>query len=159
MKVRYNHFVSDFLHLNKKFSCLKIAIELAFQNRESIFNVLKSPLFLIIKLTSHFLRNEPPIISLFQERIGMMKSDWWSSGISRWKSSVVTPGPWNNNPTSGLWYCGRSYWACWLSWTRLFEATNLLTGINRDRSFEGMFSNLASSGGIIVAALPASETG
>ena len=55
MNVTNNHFGGDFLHLNKKSSRFKIATELPFQDRESVFNELTSPIFFIIELTSHFL--------------------------------------------------------------------------------------------------------
>ena len=55
MNVTDDHFASYFFHLNPEFSCLKITTELSFQDRESVFNELTSPIFFIIALSSHFL--------------------------------------------------------------------------------------------------------
>jgi hypothetical protein len=55
VNVTDNHFSSDFLFLDKKYSCFQVSTELSFQNGEYVFNELTSAIFLIIELLSHFL--------------------------------------------------------------------------------------------------------
>ena len=55
MNVTDNHFPGDFFHLDEKFSCFEITIELSFQDGEFVFNELSSWVYDIIELASHFL--------------------------------------------------------------------------------------------------------
>ena len=55
MNVTDNHFVGDFFHLNQESSCIKIPVELSFQDREFVFHDLSSWINNGIELTSHFL--------------------------------------------------------------------------------------------------------
>jgi len=55
VKVTNDHFSCDFLHLDEEPSCLEIAVELSFQDRESVFDDLSSWIDNVIELMSHFL--------------------------------------------------------------------------------------------------------
>ena len=47
--------LSNFLFLDKKYSCFQVSTELSFQDGEYVFNELTSAIFLLIELLSHLL--------------------------------------------------------------------------------------------------------
>ena len=150
MKVTENHFVGNFLNQEGEFSGVEIPTELSFKDRECIFNQLSFPIPGIIGLESHFLTVSTPDNVVLpgangDNRVGMEIFPDQPMNRFRIISSV-------HDITIGL--------SCFVTLSEQFtsmsgimdpafrsdEAGNCpLIGINRDRSFLEMFSELTGS--------------
>jgi hypothetical protein len=148
VNVTYDHFVVDFLQLNNKFSCFQIAVELSFQNGECIFDKLTSPVSYFIKLVSHFLT-----INATNNLI-IVRTDWDDqvrvkvfSDLTMNCFRIVSPIHHITLRLSYLVILSEQPVSVPGIVNPAFgsdePSDNLLIGVNRDRSFQEMFSNLS----------------
>jgi hypothetical protein len=162
VNVTDNHFISDFLFLDKKYSCFQVSTELSFQDREYVFNELTSAIFLIIELLSHFLsvfptdnlivpgtdRDEGFCLKIFTDKT------MYVFGIVTFIHDVTIGFPYFM-ALSKEFFCMTGIVDSGIGCDKSCDSPKI--GIDRDRSFEEMFPNLTGSGRIIMAAITAGK--
>jgi hypothetical protein len=164
VNVTDNHFVSDFFRLNQESSSFEIAAALSFQDREFILDDLSSWINHLIELLSHLptIRTPDYVIipgANWDNRISVKVFPDQPVNRFRVVSSVHDvavrlPGimtlPEQFLGMSGIMdpaFRGNE------------PGNHLEIGINRDRSFDEMFSDLPGSFGEIVAAITTGKAG